>query len=103
MVYGCAAGSWPVLADEGYYVGATAVASLYDATYDKTVDNTAATNGSMFLAGQRLSSQDSDDRVTTDLGLVVGYRGSLGVLFYSIEGDLTTHQGKLSSRLEGPA
>ncbi len=97
----CAAGSWSALADEGYYVGATAVASLYDATYDKTVDNTAATDASVLLAGQRVNSRDSDDRTTADLGLVVGYRGSLGVLFFSIEGDLTTHQGKLSSRLEG--
>lgn len=101
LVCGCAAGSLSALADDGFYVGAAAVASLYDAIYDKTVDNTGATNASMLLAGQRVSARDSDDRVTTDLGVVAGYRGSVGVLFYSIEGDWTTHQGKLSSHLEG--
>ena len=56
------------------------VAALYDATYDKTVDNTAASNLSMLCAGQRLHSEDSADRVTYDAGLLVGYRGSLGAL-----------------------
>ena len=89
------------LADEGIYVGVTVVGALYDATYDKTVDNTLANNASMLFAGQRLHSEDSADRMTYDGGVLVGYRGSLGVLFYGIEADLMTHQGTVSGRLEG--
>jgi len=89
------------VAEDGYYLGISAVAALYDATYDKTVDNTAATNASMLFAGERLAARDSADQLTYDVGLLVGYRGSFGVLFYSIEGDLTVHRGELSSRFEG--
>ena len=91
----------PTLAEEGYFVGVSVVAALYDATYDKTVDNTAAHNTSMLFAGQRLHAEDSADSVTYDAGVLIGYRGSLGPLFYSIEGDLMTHRGTTSGHLEG--
>lgn len=89
------------MADEGIFVGVTVVGSLYDATYDKTVDNTLANNASMLFAGQRLHSEDSADRMTYDAGVLVGYRGSLGVLFYGIEADWMTHRGTVSGHLEG--
>lgn len=89
------------LAEDGIYVGVSVLGALYDATYDKTVDNTLANNASMLFAGQRLHAEDSEDRVTYDAGVLVGYRGSLGVLFYGIEGDWTTHQGTVSGHLEG--
>lgn len=88
-------------ADDGIYVGVTVVGALYDATYDKTVDNTLANNASMLFAGQRLHSEDSADRMTYDAGVLVGYRGSLGVLFYGIEGDWMTHKGTATGHLEG--
>lgn len=88
-------------AGEGFFVGVTVVGSLYDATYDKTVDNTLDNNASMLFAGQQLHSEDSGDRMTYDAGVLVGYRGSLGVLFYGIEGDWMTHRGTVSGHLEG--
>lgn len=88
-------------AEDGIFVGVTLVGALYDATYDKTVDNTLANNASMLFAGQQLHSEDSADRVTYDVGVLLGYRGSLGVLFYSIEGDWMTHQGTVSGHIEG--
>ena len=88
-------------AEDGVYVGITVVGALYEATYDKTVDNTLANNASMLFAGQRLHSGDSSDSITYDAGVMVGYRGSLGVLFYGVEGDWMTHQGTASGRLEG--
>ncbi|MCY4059243.1 MAG: hypothetical protein OXG44_14700 [Gammaproteobacteria bacterium] len=88
-------------AEDGIYVGITVVGALYDATYDKTVDNTLAHNASMLFAGQRLHAEDSADSMTYEGGVLVGYRGSLGVLFYGIEADWMTHQGTVSGHLEG--
>ena len=89
------------LAEDGFYLGVTVVGALYDASYDKTVDNTLANNASMLFAGQRLHAEDSADHMTYDAGILFGYRGSLGVLFYDIEGDWTTHQGAVTGHLEG--
>ena len=89
------------LAEDGIYLGVTVGGALYEATYDKTVDNTLANNVSMLFAGQRLHAQASADRITYEAGVLVGYRGSFGVLFYGIEGDWTTHQGTVSGHLEG--
>ncbi len=89
------------LAEDGVFFGVTVVGSLYDATYDKTVDNTLANNASMLFAGQRLHAEDSADRMTYDAGILLGYRGSLGVLFYAVEGDWMTHKGAISGNLEG--
>ena len=91
----------PTSAEDGIFVGVTVVGALYDATYDKTVDNTLANNASMLFAGQRLHSGASTDGVTYDAGVLLGYRGSLGALFYSVEGDWMTHQGTISGHLEG--
>lgn len=87
--------------EDGIYLGIAVVGALYDATYDKTVDNTLAHNASMLFAGQRLHSRDSADSMTYDAGVLVGYRGSLGALFYGIEGDWMTHRGTVSGHLEG--
>ena len=92
---------WPASAEDGIFVGVTVVGALYDAAYDKTVDNTLANNASILSAGQRLHSEDSTDGMTYDAGVLLGYRGSLGVLFYTVEGDWMTHQGTVSSHLEG--
>lgn len=89
------------LAEDGIFVGVTVVGALYDATYYKTVDNTSVNNVSMLFPDQRLHSKDSADSMAYDAGVLLGYRGSLGVLFYSIEADWTTHQGTVSGRLEG--
>jgi len=88
-------------AEDGIYLGVTVVGALFDATYDKTVDNTRANNASMLFAGQRLHAEDSSDRITYEAGVLVGYRGSLGVLFYGIEADWMTHRGTVSGHLEG--
>jgi len=89
------------LAEDGVYLGITVVGARYDATYDKTVDNTLAHNASMLFAGQRLHAEDSADGMTYEGGVLVGYRGSVGVLFYGIEADWMTHQGTVSGHLEG--
>ena len=88
-------------AEDGFYLGITVVGALYDATYDKTVDNTLAHNASMLFAGQRLHAQDSADGMAYDGGILAGYRGSFGVLFYAVEADWMTHQGTVSGHLEG--
>ena len=89
------------LAEDGFFVGINVVGALYDATYDKVVDSTGANNPAMQFPGQRLHAQDSTDHMTFDAGVLFGYRGSLSVLYFSIEGDWMTHQGSVSSHLEG--
>ncbi|MYJ76428.1 MAG: hypothetical protein F4089_15670 [Gammaproteobacteria bacterium] len=89
------------LAEDGIYVGVAVVGAQYGATYDKTVDNTLANNASMLFAGQRLHSDDSTNGITFDAGVLLGFRGSLGALYYGIEVDWTTHQGTVSGNLEG--
>ena len=89
------------MAEDGIYVGVAVVGAQYGTAYDKTVDNTLANNASMLFAGQRLDSNDSTNGITYDAGVVFGLRGSLGVLYYGIEVDWTTHQGNVSGHLEG--
>lgn len=90
------------MADDGMYVGVTVFGAKYDADYDKTVDNTLANNVSMLVRGERLHSNDSTGGITYDVGVLLGYRGSLGGRFiYSAEVDWTTHQGSISGHLEG--
>lgn len=88
-------------AADGLFVGVTVVGAKYSTDYDKTVDNTLANNTSMLFAGQRLHSKDSTNGITYDAGVLLGYRGSLGILQYGVEVDWMTHQGTISGKLEG--
>ena len=89
------------MAEAGLYVGLAVVGAQYGATYDKTVDNTLANNASMLFAGQRLHSDDSANGITYDAGVLLGFRGTLGLLYYGIEVDWMAHQGSVSGHLEG--
>lgn len=89
------------MADDGMYFGVSVFGAQLDATYAKTVNNTLAHNVSLLFAGERLHSNDSTHGINYDVGVLLGYRGSLGGLQYSAEVDLTTHQGTVSGHLEG--
>ena len=86
------------LAANGVYLGVAVAGAFYDATYDKTV---FARVSNVWFPGQRLHSADSSEGITYDAGLLIGYRGSLGVLSYGVEGDWTTHRGTVTGRLVG--
>ena len=91
-------------AHEGHlwYVGLTVPVERVKASYDKTVDNTKASNP---RRGQVLQDNDSDDTFAYGIGFMVGHRIPLLTkedgFYLSAELDLAFHGGQAKGQLPG--
>ena len=91
-------------AHEGHlwYVGLTVPVERVNASYDKTVDNTEASNP---RRGQVLQDNDSDDTFAYGIGFLVGHRIPLLTkedgFYLSAELDLAFHGGQAKGQLPG--
>lgn len=93
-----------VFAHEGhsFYVGVQVPVERVDASYDKTVDNTGASNP---RRGQVFHDNDSDDTFAYGIGFLAGYRIPLHTgengFYISGEVDLAFHGGQAKGQLPG--
>ncbi len=90
--------------ERGFYAGYTASAEQFDATFSKSVDNTAPdTLVPEPRRGTVFHDQDSADTVDIAAGFVVGYRTSPGDggAYLSTELDVLFHSGEADGRLAG--
>ena len=91
-------------AHEGHlwYIGLTVPVERVNASYDKTVDNTEASNP---RRGQVLQDNDSDDTFAYGIGFLVGHRIPLLTkedgFYLSAELDLAFHGGQAKGQLPG--
>lgn len=85
-----------------FYVGVTAGAERLDVLYDKTVDNTPASNMSV-NQGRVFQSDASAAKAAFGVGFLGGYRIPLGPtgVYLSAEGDMAHHAGTVSGVLPG--
>lgn len=91
------------LAEGGsFYVGVTAAAERLDVLYEKTVDNTPASNMTV-NQGRVFQSDASAARAAFGVGFLGGYRMSLGPtgVYLSAEGDTAYHAGTVRGILPG--
>ena len=89
-------------AQEGFYLGVSAVAEELDFSVFETIDNTP--DGNMTLSrGKIFTGRASDTKTASGFGIVFGYQSSLhyGSLYWSGEINLAYHSGKARGRLEG--
>ena len=85
-----------------FYVGVTVPVERVDASYDKTVDNTGASNP---RRGQVFHDNDSDDTFAYGIGFLAGHRIPLLTkedgYYLSAEVDLAFHGGRAKGQLPG--
>ncbi len=85
-----------------FYVGVQVPVERVDASYDKTVDNTEASNP---RRGQVFHDNDSDDTFAYGIGFLVGHRIPLLTkedgFYVSAEVDLAFHGGQAKGQLQG--
>ena len=85
-----------------FYVGVQVPVERVDASYDKTVDNTQASNP---RRGQVFHDNDSDDTFAYGIGFLVGHRIPLLTkedgFYVSGELDLAFHGGQAKGQLQG--
>ena len=88
--------------DRGFYAGYTATAELFDATFSKSVDNTAPdTLVPEPRRGMVFHDRDSSDTVDLAAGFVGGYLAPLGDggAYLSTEVDVMFHSGEYNRRI----